>query len=232
MKKWIKVFIVLAVLAAIILGVYLWQRNNISAIVSTVTKTEEEIKKELDAGKKNLETDLKEKYNATVITDFTAEEEKKIMKGEITQQQVADIIAKKSEEIKKENNTESKKTQKDNKASKIDELIGDKAIELYSLKAYYLGKLGQMEADVKKDYIALPKEKKNLIGKQQLINKYMGTATSLLKQCDDKVNGLLKELEKDLKALNADLSIIKTIRDSYENEKALKKAYYLKLLGE
>ena len=76
----------------------------------------------------------------------------------------------------------------------------------------------------------MPEEKRNLVGKQELVTKYMGTALSLMNQCDAQVNELLSGLEKSLKKLNGDTAIIKTIRDAYENEKALKKAYYLKLL--
>ena len=90
----------------------------------------------------------------------------------------------------------------------MDELIGDKVIELYSLKAYYLGQLGQMEATVKREYSALPKEKKNLLGIKEIANKHMGTAMSLLNQCDKQVNDLISQLEKELKSLKADTSIV------------------------
>lgn len=197
----------------------IYQRNNISAVITSVSKTEEEIAKELDNSKKQLATELEEKYS-TVVSDLTADEEKQIMKGELSVEEAVENINKKYEEKKTNNNN----------ASKVDELIGDKVIELYSLKAYYLGQLGQMEATVKREYSALPKEKKNLLGIKEIANKHMGTAMSLLNQCDKQVNDLISQLEKELKSLKADTSILKTIRDTYENEKALKKAYYLKIL--
>lgn len=232
MKKWVRVFlIVAAIVLAVIISIAVWQRNNISAVVKTVTKTEAEIAEELDSGKKQLEADIKEKYNTEVVSDFTAEEERKIIKGEISVDEAVKILESKKQSSGNNENSNTQKPLNSNEVL-VDELIGDKAIELYSLKAYYLGKLGQMEAMVKKDYIALPKEKKNLVGKQEIVSKYIGTATSLLKQCDSQVDKLLKELEQELKKLKADTSIIKTIEASYENEKALKKAYYIKLLGD
>ena len=216
------IFIVI-IIAVIVLAIY--QRNNISAIITTVSKTEEEIAVELDNSKKQLAEELEDKYS-TMVDDLTADEEKKIMNGELSVEEAVESINKKYE-AKKTQNTN---TNNNNSSSKVDELIGDKVIELYSLKAYYLGQLGQMEATVKREYSALPKEKKNLLGVKEIANKYMGTAMSLLNQCDSQVNELISQLEKELKSLNADTSIFKTIRDTYEKEKALKKAYYLKKL--
>ncbi len=227
MKRWIKILLaVLTVLVIVTAAVMVWQRNNINAVVTTITKTEDEIASELDDSKEKLRTEVKEKYNADLVSDFTAEEERKIIKGEISAENAVKILEEKYKDANKQN------ASSQNKGETVDKLIGDKVIELYSLKAYYLGKLGQIEAKVKKEYIAMPEEKKNLIGKQELVAKYIGTATSLLNQCDNEVNKLLKELESELKALKEDTSVVKTIRDAYEKEKALKKAYYLKLLGD
>lgn len=230
MKKRTRVFlIILAVIIAAIAALAVWQRNNISAVIMTLSKTEEEIASELDSTKKVLENELGDKY-ATVIGDFTAEEERMIIKGELSVEEAVGNLTQRYEEKKNTSAVSGNKTVTGDNSAEVDKLIGDKAIELYSLKAYYLGQLGQMEATVKKEYIALPKEKQNLIGKQEIVSKHMGTALSLLKQCDSQVDALLADLEKSLKSLNADTSIIKVIRDTYENEKALKKAYYLKLM--
>lgn len=231
MKKWVKILlIVIAVLIAFAVVLTVWQWNNINAILTTVTKTEIEIAAELDTSKEKLKSEIKEKFDANLVSDFTAEEERQIIKGEISTDDAVKILEKKYNENQKDKTMPQKDNE--NKAAELDELIGDKVIELYSMKAFYLGKLGQIEAKVRKEYSELPKEKKNLIGKKDLVTKYMGTATSLLKQCDKEVDKLLEDLEKVLKSFKADTSIIKTIKDAYENEKALKKAYYLKLLGE
>ncbi|MBQ2932756.1 MAG: hypothetical protein IJE62_07990 [Clostridia bacterium] len=231
MKKWVKILlIVIAVLIALTAGLAIWQWNNIIAILTTVTKTEIEIAAELDSSKEKLESEIKEKFDANLVSDFTSEEERLIIKGEISAEDAVKML----EEKRSETQTNKKTHPEDNKNKDeiVEQLIGDKVIELYSMKAFYLGKLGQIEAKVRKEYAQLPKEKKNLIGKKDLATKYMGTATSLLKQCDTEVGKLIADLEKELKKFKADTSIIKTIKDAYENEKALKKAYYLKLLGE
>ena len=209
----------------VISAVGIWQYDNIMVVVKTLSTSNDEIAKEMDEGKKNLEEELKKQY-PSVISDFSAEEEKQIIKGEITVDEALTKLNERYEETKK--NSGSKPVSN----AKVDRLIGEKTIELYSLKAYYLGQLGQMEASVKRDYKTLPKDKKNLIGKKEIVSKYMGTAVGLLNQCDAQVEELLSELKSELVSLGADTAIITTIRNAYEKEKNLKKAYYLKLMEE
>ena len=230
MKKKTKVLLIfLIVMAALILGIGVWQWNNIVAVYKTVTTTQEQLEQEINKNKQKLEEELTKKYS-TIVSDFSAEEEKKLIKGEITVEQAVENLNKRYEKKKNEKALTGKFTNAN--AEKIDELIGDKVIELYSLKAYYLGQLGQMEATVKREYAAMPVEKKNLVGKKELVSKHMNVAIGLMNQCDAKVEKLVSELETELKKLGGDTSIIKSIKDTYENEKTLKKAQYLKLLNE
>ena len=53
-----------------------------------------------------------------------------------------------------------------------------------------------------------------------------------MENSDAQVAAILNELKTQLQAANADTSIIGKIREAYENEKTLKKAYYMKLLSE
>ena len=55
----------------------------------------------MNANKKRLEDELI-KQHPTVISDFTAEEEKKILKGEITYEEAAEIISEKYKSKKQE----------------------------------------------------------------------------------------------------------------------------------
>lgn len=64
------------------------------------------------------------------------------------------------------------------------------------------------------------------------MSKYLKTAATLESEADSKVESLLSELKSKLVSLGADTSIISTMRDSYENEKRLKKSYYLSLFNE
>lgn len=229
MKLWKKITLGLLLLLVIaVAAVTIWQWNNIQAAIYTFTKSEQQIASELDANKGKLQSELKERYDIDV-KDFTAEEERQIMTGEISTDDAVKKMTEEYEKIKEQYNIKSTGNVETDR--KVDNLVGDKIIELYSLKAYYLGQLGQLEATVKREYAALPKEKRNSSGKKELAGKHIGYAYALMEQCDVKVASLVSELNNELKALKADTAIIGLIQSTYENEKALKKAYYLKLLG-
>ena len=280
MRRWELVLLILIfVVIAGIISVGFWQADNIRAGLLALTKTSDQIAVDMNANKKQLEEELQKNY-PTIISDFTAEEERMILDGEITVEEAVAMMQERYEkkldelgdiwnsdpqnsdnffdidnlEIKDSNGTgkDSKNTssgstkgdaknsggktsdggkgQKSKNSGNVDAIVGDRIVELYSLKAYYLGQLGQIEASAKRDYLSLPKEKRGLMGKNTIVNKYMGVAVGHMNACDAKVNSLLAGLEADLRAANADTSIIKTIRDAYESEKTMKKAYYASLL--
>ena len=220
--KTFSIFILFFIVLAIYLSV--WQRGNIKAVFDFLNYSDDEISEMITKNKEDLEKEIKTRL-PEMVSDFTEDEEKKIMSGELS---VEEVMKNKLEELEK--NKVSTSENKDTKKLEIDNIISSKVIEFYSLKAYYLGQLGQMEKNVIKDYTNLPKNKQNLIGKKELVSKYMSTATSLMNQCDEKVNSLLKELETDIKAKGGDLEIISIIRTAYENEKNLKKSYYMSKL--
>jgi len=240
-RLWEKItlgIVVFVISGFIALGV--WQSDNIEVVVTALLSSPEQIAAEMNANKKRLEEELTKKH-PTVISDFTAEEEKKIIKGEISLEE-AEVIIKEKYENKKnelEGNGESKNNQEINHEGSsesnigdVDLIVGDYIVQLYSIKAYYLGQLGQLEAQVKRDYKNLPKEQKNIIGKKAIVDRYMGVALGYMDSCDAKVEELLGGMESELKAHNGDTSIIGTIREAYHNEKEMKKEYYFALLSE
>ena len=84
MKKWVKVLIcVLAILLVTVSALAIWQRNNISAVFKMLTSDKEQIAQEMNENKEQLEKELQEKY-PSVIDDITAEQEEKILRGELT----------------------------------------------------------------------------------------------------------------------------------------------------
>ena len=231
MKLWKKILLgIIWAIIALVVALCVWQCSNITAVWKAMNSSSEEIAREMDVAKKELEDELIKDY-PIIVSDFTAEEEKKIIKGEITYEEAVSSMNEKYENKKETIGTNSENKNADNSAA-AERLIGDKVVELYSIKAYYLGQLGQIEASVKRDYAKLPKEKRNLVGKKSLVDKYMGTALGLLGKCDDAVAGVLSELETGLKNLNADTAIVNKIKQAYEKEKELKKAYYISLLEE
>lgn len=344
MRFWEKITLcVVAIVISAFIAFGIWQKDNIRSAVMVFTKSTEQIASEMNHNKKKLEQELKKKY-PTIISDFTAEEERQIIDGKISVDEAVEIIKKRYEEKKMalnigqggtnnsqsgvENLTESgaglhthgsgvtsganasngknstvpdiginnttsgensgtdkiensdnaspkkpnSSTERNNKGESsgnnasvdngsnqtaisgsadsettnkgnsssngtpaanskdVDLIVGDRIVQLYSLKAVYLGQLGQLEAQAKSAYKNLPKEQRNLVGKQSIANRYMGQALGYMESCDAEVAAILSGLESELNAVNADTSVIQTIQAAYENEKAMKKAYYVKLL--
>ena len=64
--------------------------------------------------------------------------------------------------------------------------------------------------------------------KAKLANKYLDLGSKIEKDCDSKFEGLIKEMEKELKANDHPTSIIKDTRDYYYSYKSAKKADILR----
>ncbi len=227
MKTWKKVVLIILCIALISgTALAIWQWNNIKAVYYFMTAgSSETISQEIEMTKKEREEAVSE-YIDGKVRDFTEEEEQKIISGELSVEEATEIIKQDFKESVKDKNEE----QSDSKKNEIDEFIADNIIQLYSYKAYYLGQLGQIEKAAIADYKALPAKDRNLVSKQAIVDKYIGMANALLVECDGKVHKIMSTLEKKLKENKMDLSIINKINNSYEEEKALKKAYYMSLL--
>ena len=236
-KTWKKVLLTgVCLLIALLCVVAVWRWNDIKAIYYFgVVGSSEKIAEEIDARKKAREEAISEYIDGTV-RDFTEEEERKITSGELSVEEATEIIRNEFTESVNGNSANSEENKKkdpiDSEKKEIDEFIAEKIIQLYSYKAYYLGQLGQIEKSAKKDYLALSPKDRNLVSKQSIVDKYIGVANALLIECDAKVHATLKNLEKKLLEKNMDTAIITKINSSYEEEKALKKAYYMSLLKE
>lgn len=119
-------------------------------------------------------------------------------------------------------------TKKENKAAPI---IKRYTAELYSMKAYYIGQLSQIESRAKNEFDTMDPEEKRKLSKASFIAKYAGYATTLMVECDGKVNSLLSSMKQELTDAGQDTAVISTIRQAYESEKAARKAYYLNMVS-
>lgn len=102
--------------------------------------------------------------------------------------------------------------------------------QMYVLKSSFLGQLDALYGKAFGDYEAVyhdlteaQREEK----KKSIISSLYPQAVSLEKQCDTQVNQVLSKLETLLKESGGDTSLVGKIRDAYQSEKSLKKAYYL-----
>lgn len=232
--------ILLTILLILICGVSVvacYHKDNILAIVNGTKYSSEELKSQLDENKDKLKEEVK-KYTQADIQDISAEDEKKLLTGEITLQEIAqkynlpmDVV---SNGIKPSTGANSGSNSNNtnisnNNSSTIDNEIADAVSQMYALKAFYVSKLGELEKKVISEYTSLPAEKQNDDSKKEIVLKNLDYVAQIEKSCDSEVSYVLANLESQLNSLNGDTEIINILQNAYEEEKEIKKSYYLSL---
>jgi hypothetical protein len=210
-----------------------------------MNSTSDDLALKMDENRNNLKEAV-EKYTTESITDITAEDEKKLISGEITVEEISEKYNLPLEYLKDSDIEETtthnddnlvkepvsvpqsgSNVQPDSKA--IDKAISDGVSKMYALKAKYVNKLGEVEREVYEEYSSLPEEKQNEDSKYKILMGKLDYVAQLESKCDNEVAKVISDLEIELKELNGDTEIIKVLRDSYKQEKELKKSYYLSL---
>lgn len=103
--------------------------------------------------------------------------------------------------------------------------------QMYALKAKYLGLLGELERSGRQTLASIPSEERTLSNLKKVGMPFVQEALGLESQCNGEVENLLKDLKQELASLDADTTIVETMRQAYHAEKRLKKAYYLSLVS-
>lgn len=234
------ILIILAVIVIILAVILVWQKDNISVVINASKYSNEDIQQQISDNKKSVESEL-EQYNVTGLRDFTQEEEEAIRKGELSVEEAVERIVSASnlnsatgEQANSVGDSNSGNAEANNSSnsgssstgstatSNSSDIVSEYTVKLYSLKATYLGQIGNLIDQAKADY-------KSGISAKSIMSKYIGQAASLESEADSKVDALLNELKGKLNAIGADTSIINTMKSSYDSEKALKKSYYISL---
>ena len=251
MKKSTKIILtILTIIIIISSAVVLWQYDNISAVLNGLTKSSEDIASEINRKREDLKVKV-EKYTNSLINDLTAEDEQKLLKGEMSLDEIAKKYDLPIEYINDENNEQEdfsptkdvSESQQSNFGKSSDDVtvdnskiiekeIGDSVSRMYALKAKYVNKLGELEREVIDQYSKLPKEKQNTEGKKELVTANIDYVASLEKTCDTEVDNVISTLEKTLNDLGGDVEIINILKNAYADEKELRKSYYLSLYNE
>lgn len=226
MKKALKVIAVFLLLFVISIGcLAVWQKDNVASLVTSLRYSKEELAQRIDSNKKQID-EIVERATGVRLRSFNHEEEEQIRRGEITAEQAFERVINElnSPALLRENAVESEDSAS---VKSLSTIINEHISRMYKLKAQYIGKLGDVERRAIKDYNELPKDKKGSSGQQLIISKYFGEAAGLETECDGKVNEILTSLQNELIAHGGDLELIKTMRKAYEEEKILKKSYYI-----
>lgn len=240
MKKSTKVLLTSLGSIVVLLGAgVIWQWENVDAVIKWQTCSKEELVDQIGSQKKQAQEVLKS-YGIEDIEDFTFEEEEEIRQGKLTLEQAMQKYGKKEEIASPEENqglsneelteTDDKNKEQTTQEGDTKAVIENAAMQMYGLKAKYIGQLGALERSARQEYSALSKEQKANGGINSLVSKYSGSAMALQGACDAEVNGVLASLKQELQNRNESTDIVNTMQATYEQEKTLKKAYYLSLI--
>lgn len=234
MKKQNKIFLTILIILIASVSIFaLWQKDNIFALINGMNSSADDLALKMDENRASLKTEV-EKYTSEPVLDITAEDEQKLLKGEVTVDDIADKYNLPLDYMRDDGVSNIEPNNKPDENSQIDTKSVDKAIsngvsKMYALKAKYVNKLGEVEREVYNEYSSLPEEKQNEDSKYKILMGKLDYVAQLESKCDNEVAKVISDLEIELKELNADTKIIKILRDSYNKEKELKKSYYLSL---
>ena len=220
--------VIIAVLLAV-LGICIWQWENINAFLLYTKYSEEELASVLQE-KRDQATQVLEKYEGITAIDLTVEQEEALIDGKISADEIiAELNTTKSESENIEKSAEGKSDS--DIAAKESEIINRYLYRIYEIKAEFLGKLSVIKDDAVKAYIALPKDKRTRESKLGIVADRILECYELENSCDIEIEKVLTSLKAELMGIGADTSIVSEIREAYKNEKSTKKAYYLSKLS-
>ena len=246
---WGKVLLVCTVLLALLA---IWQWDNLEALYLYRTRSGQELAAAVSQDSIDQKSVL-DQYGKITVRDLTPEEESELVSGTITAEEVAKRLGEasaaaesqnsgenaaaastKNSEVGEDSDSGSDSAGKDTQPGQTDgqdEIINRYLAQIYTLKAEFLGKLGNLYTAAKQEYYALPQKEQTSEKKRSIAMSYAWDAAADEGECDIAVDRLLKKMTADLKAIGAETDVVSAIKKAYQDQKAAKKAYYYSLLN-
>ena len=223
MKKGAKIALCVLVVAVAAGGAAAaWQWNNINAARYGLTMDKDSISQRLEENQQAL-NDAMVKYNVTQYS-FSQEEIEQLADGSLAPEEAA-------RRLLDGGGAEPSGTPAPDASPTPTPTLstgGDTAAEIatmYVLRSTYVGKLEAIVQSAIDEYTAGEHTSER---RTQVVYGKLEELTALEKECDQKVAAVVARLRELLKAIGQDDSLAKEVEATYEEEKSLKKAYYLK----
>ena len=237
MRRSLKIIcIILAVLLTAAVILFFSFRSEISAVISALTYSTEELQEQQAQVQQELQTTFEEKTGidlSEIEAEVAAEEETE--PGSITEPSV--------EEPSNPGNSSSAQAHEDplrpTPPGKTGSAAGSqkdpesnaevKAVlkRFYQLQSSFLGQLNSLPGRANAEFHSLPKEEWTTANKTRIVRKYIGVAGSLEQQCDAQVQSLTTELRSVLKSNHLDTALADSVIQYYVSAKSLQKAEFL-----
>lgn len=233
-----KRYIFLCILAVfiIIVGIVAWMNSdNIKAIYKATQYNTEEIENKIAENEKK-NTEILEKYNQTNIKPLTDEDSEKLTKGELTEEEAINLVLGKTEDTQQEQPSKSDETNQSQEpvkeeqpamSAEDEEKLGALVAKIYVLKGKYNKLIADENYSAASDFYSLPKEQQTKEKKYERGLTFMRNVLNLQSQCDTEMEAIFTEMTELLIQNNMSLELVDEIKKAYEEEKELKKAYFV-----
>ena len=248
MKKRTKILLGIAAVLAVAAGVLcVWQWNNITAARYTLTMDQDAVSSRIVENEAVLHEVLTE-YD---LADYTPSEEDiaAVASGEKTTQELAQEMvsaqaassqagvagapaasgtAASSAGSSGPAQSASPSAPAQPAAPSYDDQIRAQVAMMYVLRSTFVSRLDELVNQAVFDYALAENFTRD--GRMAAVTPYLDAVSTLEEECDAEVATVVAELRRLLKASGQDDSLAKKVEETYEEEKSLKKAYYLKEL--
>lgn len=229
---------ILVLLAVSLAGLFWWQRDNLKAIHAATQHTSAELEEKLDENQQMIQEAVKAAGEVTV-GEITEEDRQAFRDGSMTQEQLVERLTNGGEGEPREEPANTSRPESDGtpppEPPKPAENTYQKELsaliaKVYVLREEYTLALDTMYADAKAEYLALPAEKRTKTHLLKMARGYLSRAFALEKECDGKMDEIVRAMEKLLRENDGDLELVDTVVYTYANEKSLKKSWYMSKL--
>ncbi len=232
---------ILGILALVLALTALWQRNNIKALFYGLRMSSDSLEQQMHDSRKVMDEAMEEFHiephtfsdeEIAALTDGTLsiETAAELLLGEPEQQEpVPDAPAQEQAQApaveKPAGAPAPQQPAVQSAAPSVDDQIQQCIAQMYVLQATYEGKLDALVQSVIDEYSSgeLTQERK-----QQAIAGRISEALALESECDAQVDEVLTKLRSLLADAGRDDALVVQIEQTYQEQKSLKKAQYLK----
>lgn len=232
---------VLLLLVIGVIGVCWWQWDNLVAIKTSLSHSRENLG-EMMADNDQKITEAAQKVDGVTVRDLTEEEKQALRRGELDREELLGLLtAEKTGDTDNAPPTgdpgqepaqeapaapaEPVQEQEETDQDKLSRYLA----EIYVMKAEYTAWLEDKYNEAIEEYTALEESERTTAAKYDIGMRCMREALAKEDECDVLMAEMEQKILDLLTEMGEDTSLVDDIKAAYEEEKALKKAYYLGL---
>lgn len=212
---------VLLLIVIVIIGLGIWQRQNIGAALHGLQSSTEDIQQEIVENEQEMD-DAVSDYNIpdTEVSDEVAEG---IVDGTMDVNKIVDDMIRKQSSS---SSTSSASTAAGTADPEIQRLI----TKLYVLRGSYTSRLNGLMSSAKSEFYALPAEQRTDTARRRIISSKISQGSAMEGACDAQVSSIVSQVRSRLSATGQSTALADQIMSSYQSEKQLRKSYYMSLV--